>query len=191
VRAIVQACYEDEHELGVFIDVLAETGTRESQALRVNVADLLDELLDDLIAPRLMMPSSRKGRNRKVTRKPLPISLRLAAVLRQTADGRAPHARLLDPIRNISDRFRSAIKHLNLEVDATPYALRHSSIVRMLLKGVPVRVVASHHDTSIEMIETHYSANITNVSDSLTRGTLVDFGAPAPADNVVQLKGLG
>jgi integrase len=187
VRAIVQACYEDEHELGVFIDVLAETGTRESQALRITVADLLN----DSVAPRLMMPSSRKGRNRKVSRKPLPISLRLAAVLRQIALGCAPHARLLDQIRNISERFRLAIKHLNLDVDATPYALRHSSIVRMLLKGVPVRVVASHHDTSIEMIEKHYSSNITDVSDPLTRATLVDFGAPTAAHNVVPLKGLG
>jgi integrase len=185
VSAVVHACYDDEHSLGVFIDTLAETGARESQVLRAEVADLLD----DAITPRLMMPSSRKGRNRKIQRKPLPISPRLAAMLRQAAIGRAPHAPLLDPIRTLSERFRTAIEHLGVDPAATPYALRHSSIVRMLLNGVPVRVVASHHDTSVEMIEKHYSRYITDVSDVLTRRTLLDFGAPTRATNVVSITG--
>ena len=33
------------------------------------------------------------------------------------------------------------------------YALRHSSIVRMLLRNVPIRLVASLHNTSVAMIE--------------------------------------
>jgi len=182
--AVVRASYDDEHELGVLIDVLAETGARESQVLRAEVADLLD----DPVAPRLMMPSSRKGRNRKIQRKPLPISPRLAVVLRQATIGRAPEAPLLDPIRILSERFRTATKHLGLDPAATPYALRHSSFVRMLLNNVPVRVVASHHDTSVEMIERHYSRYITDVSDALTRRTLLDFAAPAPvATNVITL----
>jgi hypothetical protein len=37
------------------------------------------------------------------------------------------------------------------------YALRHSSIVRQLLAGVPVRIVAAGHDTSVKMIEHTYS----------------------------------
>jgi integrase len=183
VNAVVRASYEDEHELGVLIGTLAESGARESQVLRVEVADLLD----DPVAPRLMMPSSRKGRNRKIQRKPLPISPHLAAVLRQAAIGRASHAPLLDPVRNLSGRFRTATKHLGLDPGTTPYALRHSSIVRMLLNGVPVRVVASHHDTSVEMIERHYSRYITDVSDILTRRTLLDFSVPAAADNVVSI----
>lgn len=186
VRAVVKACYKDEHRLGVFIDVLAETGARESQVLRVDVVDLLD----DPIAPRLMMPSSRKGRNRKITRKPLPISLRLAAVLRQAAAGRAPHAPLFETVRKLSARFIAAIKQLSLDPDATPYALRHSSIVRMLLNNIPVRVVASHHDTSVEMIERHYSRYITDVSDTLTRRTLLDFAAPV-ANNVTPIRAAG
>jgi integrase len=183
VSAVVRASYEDEHELGVFIETLAESGARESQVLRVEVADLLD----DPVVPRLMMPSSRKGRNRKIQRKPLPISPRLASVLRQAAIGRAPHAPLLDGIRNLSVRFRVASEHLKLDPAATPYALRHSSIVRMLLNGVPIRLVASHHDTSVEMIERHYSRYITDVSDVLTRRTLLDFNAPPPADKVVSI----
>ena len=35
----------------------------------------------------------------------------------------------------------------------TAYALRHSSIIRALLAGVPVRVVAVNHDTSVTMLE--------------------------------------
>ena len=34
-----------------------------------------------------------------------------------------------------------------------PYALRHSSIVRQLREGLPTRLVASLHDTSVPMIE--------------------------------------
>ena len=48
------------------------------------------------------------------------------------------------------------------EEDAvTIYALRHTSIVRQLLGGVPTRVVAAGHDTSVAMIERHYSTHIT------------------------------
>ena len=43
--------------------------------LRLRVSDLQDDRTD----PRLMMPSSRKGRNRKPGYKPVPISMRLAA----------------------------------------------------------------------------------------------------------------
>ena len=41
------------------------------------------------------------------------------------------------------------------------YCLRHSSIVRMLLRNVPIRLVASLHNTSVAMIEKHYSRYIT------------------------------
>jgi len=37
------------------------------------------------------------------------------------------------------------------------YALRHSSIVRMLLQNIPIRFVASLHNTSVAMIEKTYS----------------------------------
>lgn len=38
-----------------------------------------------------------------------------------------------------------------------PYALRHSSIVRGIASGLPIRLVAAMHDTSVAMIEKHYS----------------------------------
>lgn len=38
-----------------------------------------------------------------------------------------------------------------------PYAPRHSSIVRGLRAGLPIRLVAALRDTSVGMIERHYS----------------------------------
>ena len=50
------------------------------------------------------------------------------------------------------DRSPWVAKKAGLE-EITIYALRHSNIVRQLLAGVPVRVVAVNHDTRIRMIE--------------------------------------
>ena len=63
--------------------------------------------------------------------------------------------------------------------EVTIYALRHSSIVRQLLAGVPVRIVAAGHDTSVVMIERTYSRYIGDHSDALARGAMLDM---APAD---------
>ena len=47
---------------------------------------------------------------------------------------------------------------------------------RTMLRGnVPIRIVASLHDTSVVIIEKHYSAYITD-DDALARATLPDFG---------------
>lgn len=53
-------------------------------------------------------------------------------------------------------------------------ALRHTSIVRQLLAGVPIRVVAALHDTSVEMIERNYSEHIADHADELARPTLLE-----------------
>jgi hypothetical protein len=68
----------------------------------------------------------------------------------------------------------------------TIYALRHSSIVRQLLAGVPVRVVAVNHDTSVAMIERTYSRYIGDHADALARKALLDLAA-APNGNVVSI----
>ena len=47
------------------------------------------------------------------------------------------------------------------------YALRHSSIVRGLRAMLPVRLVAALHDTSVAMIEQHYSAYIVDATEDL------------------------
>jgi integrase len=184
VRAVIAACHAvGDDGFGTFIEALAATGARESQLLRLDVTDVLD----DATAPRLLLPCSRKGRNRRVERRPIAISPRLAQVLRQAAAGRT--GRLFDRVLHIAARFREATQHLRLDPDATPYCLRHSSIVRMLLGGVPTRVVAAHHDTSVPMLERHYSRYVIgDPSDLLTRKTLLDVGAP-PTGNVVPISG--
>ena len=176
VAALVGSSYDEDEYFGVLIDVLAETGARESQVFRLTS----DDLQDHLTAPRLMMPTSNKGKNRKAEYRPLPISPRLAKVLRQQAKDRPAHAPLFGKMWNLANRFRPVVERLGLGPEVTPYALRHSSIVRQLLKGVPTRVVAAHHDTSIAMIERNYSRYILGDStEALTRAALLDFGAPA------------
>jgi hypothetical protein len=69
--------------------------------------------------------------------------------------------------------------------EITSYALRHSSIVRALLGGVPVAVVAQQHDTSVREIEAHYAAYILDHSDSLSRRALLNTAVPRMADNVM------
>ncbi|WP_369720332.1 site-specific integrase [Bradyrhizobium sp. LLZ17] len=176
VTALVNGSYDEDRDFGLLMDVLAETGARESQVFRLTSVDLQDHLT----APRLMMPTSRKGKSRKIEYRPLPISTRLAKALRQQATGRATHAPLFDKVWNLATMFRPVVERFGLGSETTPYALRHSSIVRQLLKGVPTRVVAAHHDTSVAMIEKNYSRFIIgDPSDALTRATLLDLEKPS------------
>ena len=90
------------------------------------------------------------------------------------------------------DLFRRAVERAELGVaGVTSYALRHSSIVRALLGGVPVAVAAQLHDTSVREIEAHYAAFILDHSDALTRRTLLDTGAPVIAERWPTLRGVG
>jgi hypothetical protein len=85
VIRIVNGAYALDPAFGLFIDVLASTGTRTSQAIGLLVGDLQNGG-----APRLMMPSSRKGgKNRKSIRRPVPITPTLAAKLKAAAGGQA------------------------------------------------------------------------------------------------------
>jgi integrase len=193
VGRIVTAAYEIDRPFGVYVEVSAVTGPRPSQAARLTVADLQADRAD----PRLMMPTSRKGGRRaagkKIPHKPVPIPAGLAALLLDASKGRPADAPLLvrgdgaawDGAEHQRLLFRQAVTRAGLDPDTiTPYALRHSSIVRMLLRNAPVRVVASLHDTSVAMIEKHYSAFISDFADSIARGAMLDLSAPAP-DNVV------
>jgi hypothetical protein len=60
-----------------------------------------------------------------------------------------------------------------LSADVVPYAFRHSSIVRGLREGLPVRLVAAQHDTSSAMIEKHYAAYIVDAMDELAGRAVV------------------
>jgi site-specific recombinase XerD len=176
VAALVSGSYDEDRDFGLLIDVLAETGARESQVFKLTPHDLQDH---HPTAPRLMMPTSRKGKNRKIEYRPLPISSRLAKALRKQAAAQAADAPLFDKIWNLAALFRPVVERLGLSPSVTPYCLRHSSIVRQLLKGVPTRVVAAGHDTSVMMLEKHYSRFIIgDPSEALTRATLLDFEKP-------------
>jgi integrase len=190
IRTIIAKAYKQSAEFGLLVEMAAATGARVSQLARLEVQDLQDGRGD----PRLMMPSSRKGRGQKISRRPVPIPAGLAAKLRNSAEGRTEDAPLLTkPIgapwkkSDHSRLFVRAVKAAGLDPDeVTIYALRHSCIVRQLLAGVPVRVVAVNHDTSVAMIERTYSRYIGDHADALARVALLDIAA-APGGNVVQI----
>jgi integrase len=188
VRSVVEHAYTESPEFGLLIEVLATTGARRSQAARLTVADLQGG------APRVMMPSSLKGKGTKrIDRTPVPIPASLADKLKQAAGGRPGDALLLtkpdgsawvatDPYLP----FMRTIEKAGLGEEVTPYSLRHSSITRQLLRGVPIRVVAASHDTSVPMIEKSYSSSIGDHSDALHRAAMLDLGGPS-GDNVVPM----
>jgi integrase len=187
VRKLVAAAYGVSADFGLWVEAHAVTGARTSQLMRCRVGDLQD----GDAAPRLMMPSSAKGKRRRVDRKPVPITAALAQALRQAADGRDPDAPLLlPPTKGRTQRdFRLATVAAGLDPATTPIALRHSSVVRLLLSGAPVRVTASVHDTSIQMIEANYSHYIGEHSDTIVRRALIDLGEPATTGKVVPIGG--
>jgi integrase len=61
IRAIIDRSNEQSAEFGLLVETAAVTGARISQLARLGVEDLQDDRSD----PRLMMPSSRKGRGEK------------------------------------------------------------------------------------------------------------------------------
>ena len=64
VREIIIAAFAIAPELGLLVETAAVTGARVSQIANLRVADLQADRPD----PRLMMPSSRKGRGQKRSR---------------------------------------------------------------------------------------------------------------------------
>jgi integrase len=195
VLRIVETAYEHDRAFGILIEVLAQTGARISQVARLNCGDL--QAGPD---PRLLMPTSYKGRGQKEHQQvPVPISDSLAALLKELRGDRPHDAPLLpksDGSRwlkiNKSEHwnlFRAAAERAGFDPDViTSYALRHSSICRGLLNGLPVSLVGRLHDTSAREIEAHYAAYILDVAgDVLSRKGLLRPEATATAANVVPL----
>jgi integrase len=195
VLELVAACYAQDAALGLLADVVAVTGARPGQATRLRC--------DDLVLgakPKLMMPKSGKGGGRarsarKTERYSVPITPALASKLQRAAADRAADAFLLlrrdgqrwgeDVHRDYRRDMIAAIEAVDLDPkETTLYALRHSSIVRQLLCGVPIRLVAALHNTSVSQIERNYSRHISEFSDDLSRAALL---TEVPAGNVVKL----
>jgi hypothetical protein len=78
VRAVITAASGISAAFGLWTEVAAVTAARPSQIARLEVGDVQADRAD----PRLMMPSSRKGRSRKrIERRPVPVPASLAAKL--------------------------------------------------------------------------------------------------------------
>jgi integrase len=189
-RAVRAAAHRYSEAFGLFVEVLDETGARSSQVARLVVDNLQPNFVDPRTRerqPRLLMPVSRKGNGRKqITHRPVPISQALADKLAKFA--RARSGLLFTETDgtswleiNLQWRFDGAIRgvKLNNAAKVTAYSLRHTSITRQLLAGVPTAIVARLHDTSAVMIEKHYSAFIADHTDAMARATL-----PKPAEVV-------
>lgn len=73
-------------------------------------------------------------------------------------------------LRNVADVGQSLSSG---GASTIPYALRHSSIVRGLRLGLPMRLVAATRDMPGTMIERHYSRWITEGLDELTARAVV------------------
>jgi integrase len=163
VQRVVREAYKVGAEFGLFVEVAAATGARPSQICRIETVG----------RDYVMMPASKKGKGARAIshrRVPIPPALakRLQGGLRKPSGepwAKSDHTR----------PFRRAAEHAGLDPEVvTIYALRHSSIVRQLRAGVPIRLAAVLHDTSVAMIERHYSAYIDqHLDDSLVRKTLL------------------
>lgn len=189
-RAVDEA-KEWDGDLFRMIVVLAATGARFSQVARLTVRDAQPD------RSRLMMPTSRKGRGRKAGTTPVPIGADVLAALAPAVEGRDAGEPLL--LRWQYEQRKGSIQWqkvgrgpwgaayellpmwaaireaAGLADDVVPYALRHSSIVRGIRAGLPLRLVAALHDTSVEMIERHYGRWIADGLDDMAARAVVQL----------------
>jgi integrase len=202
VRRILGAAAEIDREanwsgdLLRLILVMAATGARFSQVIRLTVADV------QVTQGRLMMPVSHKGRGAKaLAHTAVRVGEDVVEQLRSILAGRKgneplllrPRWRQVGPVKweligrapwqSASELLRPWCKIVDkakLAPDLVPYCLRHSSIVRGLRVGLPLRLVAALHDTSSAMIERHYAAYVVDALDELAARAVVPLITPAP-----------
>jgi integrase len=180
VRRLIAAAYEHSQQFGLLVEVAAVTGARYRQIANLQCRDLQNHQ-----APRLLIPASSKGKGKGGVRRPVPIGTPLAARLAAAAEGRPAEAPLLikpsgGPWRKSdhSRPFARAAAGADLDPkEVTLYSLRHSSIVRQIKANVPIRIIAVSHDTSVRMIEQHYSSEIADFADEIARGAMLATGA--------------
>ena len=200
VRCLVAAAWKVDEEngwrgdLGRLVVALAATGARFSQLIRMRVSDV------QMREKRLMVPTSRKGAGGKsLSHIGVPVSADVLAALAPSVAGRMGHEPLFlrprwRPVAGEIGLWERADEHVpwvssselqrpwrlivakaGLAPGTIPYALRHSSIVRMLRQGLPVQLVARVHDTSALMIEKNYALHIANALDDLVAGAAISL----------------
>jgi integrase len=197
---VITAAHACDRALGLLVEVVAQTGCRPSQAVRLEAGDLD---VTDAAAPKLWMPRSGKGHTSKRARKmqervPVPVTAALAAPFGEAAkgDGRRTKAcccasgepwgaRAHD---HYGDLFAAAVTAAGLDPQTvTLYALRHSGISRALIRGIPLTITADLADTSEREIRKHYAKLISHHADSLARRALLEIEPPAAGSNVVPI----
>jgi integrase len=196
IRDAVCAAFavDPDGDFGFLVLILAASGARYSQTAALKVGDVQRERC------RIMMPPSGKGRSQK-TKAPTPIPVDRGVVmslgplikgrvqdqplLRRWSYKRAgrlkwvrTHLRPLGSAYEADKQWAEVVSLARLPKGTVMYSLRHSSIVRCLRQNLPVRLVAALHDTSIEMIEAHYSAYIVDMTEELSRRTAISFARP-------------
>lgn len=187
IKAVIDAAFavDEDGDFGRLVLLAASTGARYSQLARIRVGGL------QIQNGRVMVPGSNKGRS-AAERSPVAVPLSDATIekLLPAVEGRMPDEPLLmkwayrnvGPFKwekdcrrpwgashEIRDNWAATVARAEVPAGTIMYALRHSSIVRGLRMGLPIRLVASLHDTSSVMIEKHYSAFIVDMTEELAR----------------------
>ncbi len=190
VRLILAKAHEldEDGDYSLLAILLAATGARFSQLARMMVRDV------QVLHKRVLVPPSRKGRGKKAGAYiRIQVGPDVMEALGPAIEGRSPTAPLLERwhYRQVTkiewvraDRqawktpsemlrwWKKVVEGAGLP-HVIPYALRHSSIVRAIGAGVPIRLVAALHDTSVAMIEKHYSRWITESLDDLSARAII------------------
>jgi integrase len=195
VRRIVAAAWEIDAEggwdgdLGRLTLVLASTGARFSQVVRMTVADVQ--------APqrRLMIPVSRKGGAvKQLSHTGVRVGDDVLAALQAATAGRVgaeplflrPRWTKLPSLKwakgerspwgmssELTRLWSAIMARAGLPASTVPYCLRHSSIVRGLRAGLPTEMVAKMHDTSGGMVAAHYGKFIVDALDDLAAKAII------------------
>lgn len=160
VRDIVEAAalFDEDGDVGRLILVLAATGARFSQIQRIRVGDVQPDRL------RIFVPVSRKGQGKTDEDYPVQVGQDVIDGLRPAMANRAQDEPLLCRWRlvqvkagewrkdrrgpwtsasEVTRQWKAICASLNLGANVVPYALRHSSIVRSIRSGLPIRLVAA------------------------------------------------
>jgi len=195
VRRIVAAALALDADFGRLVTLLAATGARFAQLRRMCVGDV------QAGQGRVMVPESFKGKKQATAYIRVQVGADTLGVLAAAVAGRPAGAPLLERWRHVQVKtaerknttqiwergergpwstpsemtrlWHQTCEDAQVPPSTIPYALRHSSIVRGLRFGLPIRLVAAIHDTSVAMIERHYSRWITEGLDEMAARAVV------------------
>lgn len=196
VAKLLEAAWAHDEDFGRLVLVLAATGCRYSQAAKIRVGDVQEA------NGRILVPSSAKGKGaQKTAMTAVPVAADVIKQLQPAMEGRSPGEFLLThwhmkqvgagqwvrekrspwKANEMTRPWAKIREATGVGAEVVAYGLRHASIIRGLKAGLPIRLVASLHNTSSAMIEAHYGAFILDQSEELARRAMMIFAAPAAA----------